>query len=75
MRCPFCRQGDLHAGASDEILSCEGLTLVVQGVPAVICDSCREPYCDEYATQRLLDLAHDAAAEGAVIRIQRYLAT
>jgi hypothetical protein len=43
------------------------MTLVVKDVPAEICDMCGEPYFNEQVTQRLLDLAREAAAAGVVV--------
>ncbi len=74
MKCPLCRQGELRSGTSDETVSFEGMTLVVKDVPAEICDTCGEPYFDEKVTQRLLDLAREAAAAGVVVDVRRYVA-
>ena len=75
MRCPLCRQGELLRGTSDETVSFEGTTLVVKDVPADICDTCKEPYFDQHVTQRLLDLAHEAAAAGVIVDVRLYVAT
>ena len=40
-------------------MSYEGTSLVVEDVPADICDTCGELYFDEHVTQRLLDLARE----------------
>jgi YgiT-type zinc finger domain-containing protein len=74
MKCPLCRQGELQPGTSDETVSYEGMTLVVKDVPAEICDMCGEPYFNEQVTQRLLDLAREAAAAGVVVDVRRYVA-
>jgi YgiT-type zinc finger domain-containing protein len=74
MKCPLCRQGELQPGTSDETVSYEGMTLVVKDVPAEICDTCGEPYFNEQVTQRLLDLAREAAAAGVVVDVRRYVA-
>jgi YgiT-type zinc finger domain-containing protein len=74
MKCPLCHQGDLRPGTSDETLNHEGMTLVVRGVPAEICDTCGEAYFDEAVTQRLLDLAREAAAAGVVVDVRNYVA-
>jgi len=47
---------------------------LVKDVPADICDTCGEPYFDEQVTQRLLDLAREAAAAGVVVDVRRYVA-
>jgi hypothetical protein len=50
------------------------MTLVVKDVPCDICDTCGELYFDEQVTQRLLDLAREAAAAGVVVDVRRYVA-
>jgi len=60
--------------SSDEALNHEGMTLVVKDVPADICDVCGEAYFDEAVTQRLLDLAKEAAAAGVVVDVRNYVA-
>jgi YgiT-type zinc finger domain-containing protein len=72
--CPLCRQGELHAGLSDEAMTHEGMTLVVKEVPADICETCGEVYFDEAVTQRLLDLAREAAAAGVEVDVRKFVA-
>ena len=74
MTCALCRHGELHPGIANDTLSYEGTTLVVQGVPALICDRCGETYFDEDVTHRLLDLAREAATAGVVVDVRRYVA-
>jgi YgiT-type zinc finger domain-containing protein len=57
MKCPICRNGELASGTAETSMAHEGVTLVVRGVPADICDNCGERYFDAEVTQRLLDLA------------------
>jgi len=72
--CPICRTGRLEAGVADSTLSVDGMTLVVQEVPASICDTCREHFFDADVTQRLLDIAREAAQAGVVVDVRRYVA-
>ncbi len=74
MTCPLCRQGELKPGLADKVLSHDGMTLVVTGVPASVCDTCGERYFDADVTQRLLDLAREAASAGVVVDVRRYVA-
>ena len=74
MNCPICRQGRLKPGSADQVLSLDGTTLVVKSVPADVCDTCGEPYFSATVTQRLLDLARDAAREGVVVDVRRFIA-
>lgn len=72
--CPLCQQGELHSGTSDEAMTHDGMTLVIKDVPADICDTCGEAFFDEAVTQRLLDLAREAAAAGVEVDVRRYVA-
>lgn len=74
MKCPLCRHSELRPGLSDETVSVDGMTLVVRGVPAQICDVCGEPYFDGQVTQRLLDMAREAASAGVIVDVRRYVA-
>ncbi len=59
MTCPVCRQGELKPGLADKVMSQDGMTLVVTGVPASVCETCGERYFEADVTQRLLDLARE----------------
>ena len=72
--CPLCRHGVLAPGTADETVTLDGTTLVVRDVPAQVCDTCGEAYFDEHVTQRLLDLAREAALAGVVVDVRRYVA-
>jgi YgiT-type zinc finger domain-containing protein len=74
VNCVLCRNGTLVQGTADKVLSRAGVTLVVQGVPAEICDNCGERYFDEEVTRRLFELARDAVAAGVVVDVRRYVA-
>jgi YgiT-type zinc finger domain-containing protein len=72
--CVLCRNGTLVAGTADKVLSRSGATLVVQGVPAEICDNCGERYFSEDVTRHLLRLVRDAVDAGVVVDVRRYIA-
>ena len=74
MKCPLCHQGELRSGTADETVNYQGMTLVVRGVPAEICDTCGEAYFAEEVTQRLLDLARESSAAGVVVDVRNYVA-
>lgn len=73
MTCVLCRNGTLIAGTADKVLSRDGVTLVVQGVPADICDNCGERYFSEAVTDHLLRLVREAVADGIVVDVRRYV--
>ena len=72
--CPICRQGELRPGTSDEAMTHDGMTHVIKDVPADVCDTCGEAFFSEAVTQRLLDLAREAAAAGVEVDVRRYVA-
>lgn len=60
MRCAICKHGDRTPGTATVTLTRGALTLVVKGVPAVICNNCGEEYVTEEAAAQLLTTAEDA---------------
>ena len=74
MNCPLCRNGRLQEGRADTSILREGLVLVVREVPADICDNCGEQFFDADVTDRLLDIADEAAEAGVFVDVRRYVA-
>jgi YgiT-type zinc finger domain-containing protein len=64
--CPVCALGGtLHLEATSEADLVDGRTVVVHGVPTLVCDRCGAELFDE-ATTRLLESFHEhAAVDGA----------
>jgi len=56
------------------MLEREGLTLVVKGVPARVCENCGEEYVDEAETSRLLASAEEAVRAGVKVDVRDYVA-
>ena len=65
MYCVICKQGETHPGAATVTLERGGATVVIKGVPAMICDNCGEYYLDEAMTERVLAMGEQALAQGA----------
>ncbi len=74
MKCAICRKGELRPGKATVMLEREGLTLVVKGVPARVCENCGEEYVDEAETSRLLASAEEAARAGVKVDVRDYVA-
>ena len=74
MHRPICRTGSTRPGAATVTLERDGLTLVVKGVPAHVCDNCGEEYVEEAATRQLLDLAEESARAGVKVEVREYVA-
>jgi YgiT-type zinc finger domain-containing protein len=74
MHCVICKQGETHPGEATVTLERAGATVVIKGVPAMICDNCGEYYLDEAMTGRVLAMAEHAVAEGAEVEVRRFAA-
>lgn len=74
MKCTICRLGDLRPGKATVTLERDGLTLVVKGVSAQVCENCGEEYVAETETSRLLDTAAEAARAGVKVDERDYVA-
>ncbi|MCL4498693.1 MAG: type II toxin-antitoxin system MqsA family antitoxin [Chloroflexi bacterium] len=74
MKCVICKDGEAKAGKATVTLERDGMTLVVKGVPAEICENCGEEYVDEETTRRLLKMAEDAARSGVQVDVREYRA-
>ncbi|MCL5292760.1 MAG: type II toxin-antitoxin system MqsA family antitoxin [Actinobacteria bacterium] len=74
MKCVICREGETKPGKATVTLERDGMTLVVKGVPAEICENCGEEYVDEETTRSLLKMAEDAARSGVQVDVREYRA-
>lgn len=74
MSCPLCRSGELGVGVADKVLTLAETTLVVRGVPALVCDVCGERYFDGEITQQLLELVRSIQRAGVLVDVRRYVA-
>lgn len=74
MKCQICKHGETRPGKATVTLEREGTTLVVKGVPAVVCSNCGEEYVREEVTARLLKAAEEAAKAGVQVDVREYMA-
>jgi YgiT-type zinc finger domain-containing protein len=74
VKCVLCRQGETKPGKTTVTLERDGLTLVVKGVPAQVCENCAEEYVDESVVAELLETAEEVAADGTQVDIREYRA-
>ena len=74
MNCPICKHGDRVPGVATVTLSRGGLTLVVKGVPATVCNNCGEEYVTEAAATQLLATAEEALRAGVQLEVRQYAA-
>ena len=74
MRCIVCKHGKTGPGQATMTLERDGLTLVIKGVPAMVCSTCGAEYVAEETTARLLETAEQAAGAGVQVEIREYAA-
>ena len=74
MHCVICKQGETHPGKATVTLERGGATVVIKGVPAMICENCGEYYLDEAMTERVLTMGEQALAQGAEVEVRRFAA-
>lgn len=74
MKCTVCRHGETRAGKATVTLVRNGTTVVVQGVPADVCENCGEEYVAEPVGRTLLAVAEEAATSGVRLDLRDYRA-
>jgi YgiT-type zinc finger domain-containing protein len=72
MTCIICHQGQTRPGTTTVTFSRDGFTLVVQNVPADVCENCGEAYLDAAATEELLRLARDLRQPGTSVVVRDF---
>ena len=60
MKCVTCKTGHLQPQSVAVTVDRQGGLLVVEGVPALVCDNCGERYFDDAVSARLLELTEQA---------------
>ncbi len=74
MNCIVCRHGETHPGATTVVFHRDGRTLVVNEVPAEVCENCGEAYVAEDVTTELLRMAAEAHQAQAIVLVRDYAA-
>jgi YgiT-type zinc finger domain-containing protein len=59
--CAACNRGTLKRGTTTATFETEDTTIVIRNVPAEVCDACGDGSYDAVTTERLLELASEAA--------------
>ena len=73
MTCPICKHGDTRDGMVTVTFERGPVTLVVNNVPARVCDNCGEEYLSEQTTKELLAIAEDSARAGVHVAIREFV--
>jgi YgiT-type zinc finger domain-containing protein len=72
MKCVVCRHGETQPGTTTVTFHRDGYTLVVNEVPAEVCENCGEAYVDENVTQQLLEMASDARKAHVTVLVRDF---
>ncbi len=72
MKCVICKTGDLQPQSVSVTVNRQGALLVVQGVPALVCDNCGERYFEDAVSGRLLELAEQTLRPGVRLDVRDY---
>jgi YgiT-type zinc finger domain-containing protein len=74
MKCVVCRQGETRPGKTTMVLQRGGATMVINDVPARVCENCGEEYVDEQVAENVLAAAEASARAGVRVEIRDYVA-
>jgi YgiT-type zinc finger domain-containing protein len=74
MRCVVCKQGETRPGKATVVLQRQGATLVINDVPAQVCENCGEEYVEELVADSVLASAGASARAGVRVEIRDYVA-
>jgi len=74
MNCAICRTGRPQPGTTTVTLQRGQTLVVIQQVPAMVCDNCGEYYLDDEVAKSVYSQAEDAVRRRAVIEILDYAA-
>ncbi len=74
MKCVVCKLGETRPGVTTIVLQREGATVVINGVPADVCENCGEEYVDEKVADSVLASAQASARAGVRVEIRDYVA-
>jgi YgiT-type zinc finger domain-containing protein len=70
IRCAICGNGGTKPGTATLVLERGGLTMVIRGVPAEVCENCGEEYFGEGIAENTLAKAEQAVREGAQVEVR-----
>jgi YgiT-type zinc finger domain-containing protein len=73
MKCVVCKAGETKEGVTTVTLERDGATLVVQKVPAQVCDNCAEAYVSAEVTRQLAQAAKDALRPGVTVDVREFV--
>lgn len=72
MKCIVCHNGDTQPGTTSVTFHRDGQTVVVNEVPADVCENCGDAYVAENVTAQLLEIAADARKAQAQVLVRDF---
>lgn len=69
MKCVFCRTGETQPGATDVTLRKGEKVMILEGVPAEICQNCGEAFFPAEVAQRLEIYESELPKKGEKVRV------
>ena len=72
MKCIVCHQGQTRPGTTTVTFHRDGQTVVVNEVPAEVCENCGEAYVAEDVTEQLLEMAAEARKAHAQVLVRAF---
>jgi len=73
MKCTIRGQAEPRADTTTVTVERDGATLVMKGVPALVCPNCGEDYVNE-ETARRISAAADLVEKGVRVEVRQYAA-
>lgn len=72
MKCVVCKIGETQPGTTTITLERHGFTLVMEEVPAEICNNCGEDYIEDTIADEILTIAEKMSKIGSKIEVRTY---
>jgi YgiT-type zinc finger domain-containing protein len=72
MNCIVCHHGQTRPGTTTVTFHRHGQTVVVNEVPAEICENCGEAYVAEDVTEQVLEIAAEARRAQAQVLVRDF---
>ena len=74
MKCVVCKVGETQPGTATVVLQRGSATVVINDVPAQVCENCGEEYVDEQVAEKVLTAAEALIRAGVRVEIRDYIA-
>ena len=74
MNCALCKTGIMKSGNATVTLMRGESTIIIKGVPALVCDDCGEYWLDMDTSNAVFRIAEEAVKNGTEIEVRRFIA-